>query len=83
MDWLSLEGIPRVNACYRVWKRRRRDLKQKNIPRQSRKYLKEDVRYEFDELIDAILCLHPREYTQLLSQVKSNKLYQLLRLYYK
>ncbi len=83
MDWLSLEGIPRVKACYSVWKRCCRELKQKKIPRQSRKYLKEDMRYEFDELIDAILCLQPKEYQELLSTVKSDLLYQLLKTYYK
>lgn len=80
MDWLSLEGIPRVKACYREWKRYKRA--RKHAPdRQSRKYLKQDIRYEFEELVDAILCLQPRECYELRAKVKSDFLYHLLLTY--
>ena len=82
MDWLSLEGIPRVNASYQVWKRARRILrharKQPCVARQTIRFLKEDVQYEYDELVDAILSLSRDEFRSLLS-LQHGRLYLLLR----
>jgi len=83
MDWLSLEGIPRVKASYQVWKQSRRILrhtrKQPNVLRQTVRFLKEDVQNEHDELVDAILSLNRNEFIQLLISVKSGRLYALMR----
>lgn len=85
MDWLSLEGIPRVNASYQVWKRCRRLLrhtrKQSNVLRQTVRFLKEDVQYEHDELVDAILSLNHDDFKLLLRTVKPGRLHDLLCLY--
>lgn len=84
MDWPTLEGIPRVIACYREWKRYKRlrkHLKRKGEDRRTRKFLKEDMLYEFDELVDAILCLTPKECAELRSKVHSDLLYHLLLTY--
>lgn len=82
MDWLSLEGIPRVKASYRVWKHSvkllRRARKDPNVLKKTIRYLKEDVQTEYDELADAILCLTHAEYRLLLSSLKHNRLYDLL-----
>lgn len=78
MDWLSLEGIPRVHASYRVWKRCSRILRNSrkmNVSKKTLRFLKEDVRYEFDELVDAILCLTDSQIRDLLSSLKHNRLY--------
>jgi len=81
MDWLSLEGIPRVKASYQVWKRCKRILrhtrKQPHVLRKTLRFLKEDVQYEFEELVDAILSLNRREFTQLLNELKPGRLYDL------
>ena len=84
MDWPTLEGVPRVIACYREWKRYKRlrkHLKRQGEDRRTRKFLKEDMLYEFDELVDAILCLNPRECADLRSKVRSDLLYHLLLTY--
>lgn len=80
MDWPSLEGIPRVLACYREWKRYKR-LRKHTTDKKLRKYLKQDIHLEFDELVDAILCLQPRECTELRAKVRSDFLYHLLLCY--
>jgi hypothetical protein len=81
MDWLSLEGIPRVKASYQVWKRCRRLLrhtrKQPHVLRQTVRFLKEDVQNEFEELVDAILSLNRNEFRQLLTEIKPGRLYDL------
>jgi len=83
MDWLSLEGIPRVKASYQVWKRCRRLLrhtrKQSNVLRQTIRFLKEDVQNEFDELVDAILSLKQSEFNQLYTSLKPCRLYDIMR----
>lgn len=83
MDWLSLEGIPRVNASYQFWKRCRKVLrhtrKQPNVLRQTVRFLKEDVQNEHDELVDAILSLNREEFRELLRSVKPCRLYDLMR----
>ena len=84
MDWPSLEGIPRVLACYREWKRYKRLMKHNKRhgeDRRTRKFLKEDMLYEFDELVDAILSLPPRDCAQLRAKVRSEVLYHLLLTY--
>jgi hypothetical protein len=84
MDWLSLEGVPRVKASYQVWKRSRRLLrhakKQHHVLRQTVRFLKEDVQNEYDELVDAILSLNPDEFNQLFHSVHG-RLYDILSLY--
>lgn len=84
MDWLSLEGIPRVKASYQVWKRCRHVLrytrKQPHV-RKTIRFLKEDVQNEHDELVDAILSLNSNEFRQLLDELKPGRLYDLLCLY--
>lgn len=80
MDWPHLEGIPRVIACYREWKRYKR-LRKHTPDRRTRKFLKEDILYEFDELVDAILTLTPRECAEIRAKVRSDLLYQLLLCY--
>jgi len=80
MDWSHLEGIDRVIVCYREWKRYKK-LRKHTLDRRTRKFLKEDMRYEFDELVDAILCLSPRECSQLRAKVHSEFLYDLLLCY--
>jgi hypothetical protein len=81
MDWLSLEGIPRVKASYQVWKRCRRLLrhtrKQPHVLRQTVRFLKEDVQNEYEELVDAILSLNRNEFRQLLTEIKPGRLYDL------
>jgi hypothetical protein len=85
MEWVYLEGIQRVKVSYKVWRQSCRTLRHaKNDPsfsRRSVKYLKEDVQNELDELIDAILCLRPRELDELLQTVTSDRLYQLIQTY--
>jgi hypothetical protein len=84
MDWCHLEGIDRVMVSYRVWRQCCRDLRhlrKNNHDPLHKRILKEDVQIEFDELVDAILSLTPKEHTQLLHSVKSDRLYQLLCLY--
>ena len=82
MDWLSLEGIPRVRFSYKVWKRCRKLLrhtrKQPHVLRQTIRFLKEDVQNEYDELVDAILSLNQADFSQLLMTVKSGRLYALM-----
>jgi hypothetical protein len=81
MDWLSLEGVPRVKASYQVWKRCRRLLrhtrKQPHVLRQTVRFLKEDVQNEYEELVDAILSLNRNEFRQLLTEIKPGRLYHL------
>jgi hypothetical protein len=83
MDWLSLEGIPRVKASYQVWKRCKRVLrhtrKQPHVMKKTLRFLKEDVENEYDELVDAILSLNRDEFKRLLISVKSGRLYHLMR----
>ena len=82
MEWVYLEGIQRVNVSYKVWRQTRRALrtaKKENASKQSIKFLKEDVEYEYDELIDAILSLQPSELNDMLRTVKSDRLYQLIQ----
>jgi hypothetical protein len=85
MDWLSLEGIPRVKASYQVWKRCKRLLRhtrrQSHVSRKTLRFLKEDVENEYDELVDAILSLTRDECKTMLSSVKYGGLYDLLCLY--
>ena len=81
MDWLSLEGVPRVKASYQVWKRCRRVLrhtrKQPHVLRQTVRFLKEDVQNEYEELVDAILSLNRNEFRQLLTELKPGRLYDI------
>lgn len=83
MEWVYLEGINRVNVSYKVWRQTRRSLrtakKDPAVSRQSIKFLKEDVEYEYDELIDAILSLQSSELNDMLRTVKSDRLYQLIQ----
>lgn len=82
MEWVYLEGINRVNVSYKVWRQTRRTLrtaKKENASKQSLKFLKEDVEYEYDELIDAILSLQSSELNDMLRTVKSDRLYQLIQ----
>jgi hypothetical protein len=81
MDWLSLEGIPRVKASYQVWKRCKRILrytrKHPLVTRQTVRFLKEDVQNEYEELVDAILSLNRDEFRQLLTELKPGRLYDI------
>ena len=83
MDWLSLEGIPRVKASYQVWKRCKRVLrhtrKHPQVLRQTVRFLKEDVQNEYEELVDAILSLNRHEFRQLLLELKPGRLYDIAR----
>jgi hypothetical protein len=82
MEWVYLEGIQRVMVSYKVWRQTRRALrtaKHENASKQSMKFLKEDVAYEYDELIDAILSLQSTELNEMLRTVKSDRLYQLIQ----
>ena len=82
MEWVYLEGIHRVMVSYKVWRQTRRELRQAkraNSSKQTLKFLKEDVVYEYDELIDAILSLRPTELNEMLRTVKSDRLYQLIQ----
>jgi len=87
MEWCHLEGVERVMVSYKVWRQCCRELrherKNKNDPlyKKQKRFLKEDIQIELDELIDAILSLTPKEHEQLLESVKSDKLYRLLYLY--
>jgi hypothetical protein len=85
MEWVYLEGIERVNVSYKVWRQTKRSFrkakKDPSISRESRKFLKEDVKNEFDELVDAILCLRPNELNEMLHTVRSDRLFQLIQLY--
>jgi len=82
MDWLSLEGIPRVKASYQVWKRCKRVLRhtrKQPVLKKTLRFLKEDVENEYDELVDAILSLNAKEFRQLLLELKPGRLYDLAR----
>jgi hypothetical protein len=82
MEWVYLEGIQRVMVSYKVWRQTRRMLrtaKKENASKLSIKFLKEDVEYEYDELIDAILSLQSSELNEMLRTVKSDRLYQLIQ----
>jgi hypothetical protein len=84
MEWCNLEGTERVLVSYRVWRQCCRDLrevKKKKDPLKQKRFLKEDVQMELDELIDSILSLTPKEHEQMLKTVKSDKLYRLLYQY--
>ena len=82
MDWLSLEGIPRVRFSYKVWKRCLRTLrhtrKQPHVLRQTVRFLKEDVQNEYDELVDAVLSLNQDEFRDLFLSIKHNRLYYIM-----
>ena len=82
MDWLSLEGIPRVKASYQVWKRTKRLLRhtrnQPHVLRQTVRFLKEDVQNEYDELVDAILSLSRDEFRRLWRDLKPGRLSRLM-----
>jgi len=82
MDWLSLEGVPRVKASYQVWKRCKRVLRhtrKQPVLKKTLRFLKEDVENEYDELVDAILSLNTKEFRQLLLEIKPGRLYDLAR----
>jgi len=84
MEWVYLEGIQRVNVSYKVWRHTCRSLrraKKDHVPKQTRKFLKEDRQNELDELIDAILCLNPNELHEMLLSVKSDRLFHLIQTY--
>jgi hypothetical protein len=84
MDWVYLEGIQRVMVSYKVWRqtcRALRKAKKDQVPKQSRKFLKEDIAYEFDELIDAILSLTHKELNEMLESVTSDRLFHLIQTY--
>ena len=84
MEWVYLEGIQRVNVSYKVWRQTSRSLrkaKKEHAPKQSIKFLKEDVQYEFDELVDSILCLNSNELREMLDTVKSDRLFHLIQFY--
>jgi hypothetical protein len=88
MEWCHLEGTERVLVSYRVWRqccRDLRELKKKEkfdpLEKQHKRFLKEDVQIELDELIDSILSLTPKENDHLLKTVKKDKLYRLISLY--
>ena len=55
--------------------------KDPSIPKQTKKFMKEDAQYEFDELIDAILSLNSNELNEMLRTVKSDRLYHLIQTY--
>ena len=82
MDWCHLEGVERVLVSYRVWRQCCRDLrhvrKQKDLYKKHKRFLKEEVQMELDELTDSILSLTAKEHDHLLNTVKSDRLYQLL-----
>lgn len=80
MDWLSLEGVPRVKASYQFWKRCKRLLRHarhQHVLKKTLRFLKEDVENEYDELVDAILSLNAKEFRQLLLEIKPGRLYDL------
>ena len=83
MEWVYLEGIQRVMVSYKVWRQTRRTFRNSKrdptVSRLSLKFLKEDVEYEYDELIDAILSLQSSELNEMLRTVKSDRLYQLIQ----
>ena len=84
MEWCHLEGIERVNVSYRVWRQCCRDLrevKKNKDPFIKKRFLREDIQMELDELIDSIISLTPKEHDQMLKTVKNHKLYRLLCLY--
>jgi hypothetical protein len=89
MDWCHLEGVERVMAAYREWRQYSRELRRckkdglisKDLLKTHKRFLKEDVQIELDELIDSILSLTPKEHQHLLNTVKSDKLYRLLSRY--
>jgi hypothetical protein len=95
MDWCHLEGVERVMAAYREWRQYSRELREcsrdlrckkdglisKDLLKTHKRFLKEDVQIELDELIDSILSLTPKEHQHLLNTVKSDKLYRLLSRY--
>jgi hypothetical protein len=84
MDWVYLEGIQRVNVSYKVWRQSVKELrraKKNHASKLTRKFLKEDVQYELDELIDAILWLKPNELHEMLRTVTSTRLLQLIQTY--
>ncbi len=84
MEWVQLEGIQRVKVSYRVWRQCYRDLRlarKDPILKPHKRFLKEEVQMEYDELIDSILDLTVKEHRLLLQSVKSDRLYQLLLLY--
>jgi hypothetical protein len=84
MQWVHLEGIQRVDVSYRVWRQCVKDLRRARkdpILKSHKRFLKEEVRMEFDELVDSILSLTVNEHHQLLQSVKHDRLYQLLLLY--
>jgi hypothetical protein len=84
MEWVHLEGIQRVEVSYRVWRQCCRDLRSARkdpVLRKHKRFLKEEVQMEYDELVDSILSLTVKEHSQLLQSVKHDRLYQLLVLY--
>lgn len=84
MEWVDLEGIQRVKVSYRVWKQCCRDLRHARkdpILKKHKRFLKEDVQIEFDELVDSILCLTAKEHATMMETVKSDLLYKLLYTY--
>jgi len=84
MEWVYLEGIRRVKVSYKVWRHTCRTLrraKKNHVSKQTRKFLKEDIQNELDELIDAILSLTPSETNEMLLSVKSDRLFHLIQTY--
>jgi hypothetical protein len=87
MDWVSLEGIQRVKVSYQVWKDCCRDLrdarKDPTTSKKTKKFLKEDLQNEFDELVDSILSLNLQEYNTMVQDIKSDLLRNIILTYYK
>jgi hypothetical protein len=84
MEWVYLEGTKRVLVAYREWKyccRLLRHARKTQAPRHIRRFLKEDTLCEYDELIDAILCLTPKQSDYLLNTVHSSLLYDIVLLF--
>jgi hypothetical protein len=84
MEWVYLEGIQRVKISYKVWRQTSRSLrkaKKERAPKQTIKFLKEDVQYEFDEFVDSILSLNSKELREMLDTVKSDRLFHLIQHY--
>jgi len=84
MEWVHLEGICRVEVSYRVWRQCCKDLRRARkdpFLKPHKRFLKEEVQMEYDELVDSILSLTAKEHELLLQSVKKDRLYQLLALY--
>ena len=81
MDWVSLEGSDRVLVAFREWKyccRILRHARKARAPRHIRKFFKQDMLYEYDELIYSILSLTPLQSQNLLNSIHNPLLYFLV-----